>query len=183
MCGFPWKLFFSARTQGQKAPAERAPTIEYVAEQLRDQQAAVYLSRGQPPDFNGDACVETLVGCRFRGLVTSTRFVRRESAGRRPAVGTPDKGCVVNVSPARGGHLRSMVRQLGPSSSAWLPYSCPQFFCHLILVSYRLPASTPIKNSPPPLSGLFTVVVDTVFACTKHDESTILLRVKCLGGI
>ena len=31
----------------------------------------------------------------------------------RPAVGTPDNGCVVNVSTAQGGHVRRMVRQLG----------------------------------------------------------------------
>ena len=31
----------------------------------------------------------------------------------RPAVGTPDNGCVVNVLTAQGGHVRSTVRQLG----------------------------------------------------------------------
>ena len=31
----------------------------------------------------------------------------------RPSVGTPDHGCVVSVSTAQGGHVKSMVRQLG----------------------------------------------------------------------
>ena len=35
-----------------------------------------------------------------------------ESVGKRPAVGTPDNGCVVNVLTAQVGHVMSMVRQL-----------------------------------------------------------------------
>ena len=31
----------------------------------------------------------------------------------RPSVGTPENGCVVSVSTAHGGHVKSIVRQLG----------------------------------------------------------------------
>ena len=39
--------------------------------------------------------------------------IRMLSVGMRPAVGIPDNGCVVNASTAQGGHVMSMVRQLG----------------------------------------------------------------------
>ena len=63
----------NTRTEGASGAGANHRTCQ--EEQLRDRPASVYLSRGPSSDFNGAACVETLVDCRFRGHVTCARCV------------------------------------------------------------------------------------------------------------
>ena len=63
----------NTRTEGASGAGANHRTCQ--EEQLLDRPASVYLSRGPSSDFNGAACVEALVDCRFRGHVTCARCV------------------------------------------------------------------------------------------------------------